>query len=439
MNFPEKFLLHARMFAGDEYEKFIHALSDSAPVSIRHNPYKRSVAFDRAEQIPWSVEGRYLESRPSFTMDPFFHAGCYYVQDASSQFLEKVFIQAGKFISHPVRVLDMCAAPGGKSTHLLSLMSEKDLLICNEVIPSRNNVLRQNIVKWGQSNVLVTQNDPADFRRLGNFFDVIVADAPCSGEGLFRKDPGAMIEWSEENIKRCTIRQQEILDHAYASLKPGGFLIYSTCTFEEEENDMQVESLCRKFEMEVQKIENDIRGISRTKMGLAFFPHRVKGEGFYISLLKKKGELISNPDRQPEKGDAGNNKYLERYLNIPEHFVSVLKDDRLYAVPKHHASDFKFVSRNLFVRLAGIFVAGFKGDDLVPSADVALSCHSKSSESKIALNAEQAIQFLRGGDFNTEAPKGWNLVCFNDFNLGWIKNLGTRMNNYYPKEWRIRS
>ena len=214
MSLPDKFLLRARKFTRNEYDLFIKSHTEVPPVSIRINPFKRTEVFPSSVKIPWSVEGIYLNERPSFTFDPLFHAGCYYVQDASSQFLEKAFLQIKNILNKPLRILDLCAAPGGKSTHILSLIDDDDLLVCNEIIGSRNNILRQNIIKWGKSNVIVTQNDPADFRRMENYFDIILVDAPCSGEGLFRKDADAVKEWSEENIDRCIIRQKEILDHA---------------------------------------------------------------------------------------------------------------------------------------------------------------------------------------------------------------------------------
>ena len=435
---PKNFLTRAQKFAGNEYDAFIENLSQNPPVSIRLNPFKREGIYSTEKIIPWSIEGRYLKERPSFTFDPLFHAGCYYVQDASSQFLEQAFKQAKKNLKRPIRILDLCAAPGGKSTHILSMIEDTDLLVCNEIIASRNNILRQNIMKWGKENVIVTQNDPADFSRLIGFFDIVVVDAPCSGEGLFRKDENAKNEWSEENIQRCSVRQNEILKHAYASLCPGGFLIYSTCTFEEVENDSPVQSLFEKFDMNIQTIESIFPGILKTKNGLVFFPHRIQGEGFYISLLQKKDGDQIPVKKVSDKIDTPFKKHLVRYLKNEELFSALLKDDRLFAIPNAHLNSLNTLNRNLYVRLAGIYMGDFKGDDFIPSSAIALSLQLKEDQPSKELTEMEAIEYLKGGNLNLEIPKGWSLVNFKSFQLGWIKNVGTRINNYYPKEWRIK-
>lgn len=435
---PKNFLLHAQKFAGNEYDAFIESLSQNPSVSIRINPFKREGTYATEKIIPWSKEGRYLKERPSFTFDPLFHAGCYYVQDASSQFLEQAFKQAKKNLKRPIRILDLCAAPGGKSTHILSMIDDTDLLVCNEIISSRNNILRQNIMKWGKENVIVTQNDPADFSRLIGFFDIVIVDAPCSGEGLFRKDENAKNEWSEENIQRCSVRQHEILKHAYASLCPGGFLIYSTCTFEEDENDSPVQSLFEKFDMKIQTIESNFPGILKTKNGLVFFPHRIRGEGFYISLLQKKDGDQIPVKKVSDKIDTPFKKHLVRYLKNEELFSALLKDDRLFAIPNAHLNSLNTLNRNLYVRLAGIYLGDFKGDDFIPSSAIALSLQLKEDQPSKELTEMEAIEYLKGGNLQLEIPKGWSLVNYKSFQLGWIKNIGTRINNYYPKEWRIK-
>ncbi len=220
--YPEAFLSRMQALLNTEYPDFIKSLDTPAPTSIRLNPGKVSDAFVETDNIPWCNEGKYLAERPSFTFDPLFHAGAYYVQEASSMFLEEVWKQVNPE-NIPVRVLDLCAAPGGKSTHLLSLMSDDSLLVSNELIQARNKVLQQNILKWGNANCIVTQNKPDDFTALPDYFDVILIDAPCSGEGLFRKDKDAITEWSEKNVAMCAFRQKEILTSAMLCLKPGAF------------------------------------------------------------------------------------------------------------------------------------------------------------------------------------------------------------------------
>jgi 16S rRNA C967 or C1407 C5-methylase (RsmB/RsmF family)/NOL1/NOP2/fmu family ribosome biogenesis protein len=435
---PSDFLLQARIFAGDEYDSFINSLSKPSPVSIRINPFKREGIFEQEEKIPWSEDGRYLKERPSFTLDPLFHAGCYYVQDASSQFLEQPFNQVRKIINRPLRILDLCAAPGGKSTHVLSLINNQDLLVSNEIIPARNNVLRQNVIKWGQSNVIVTQNDPADFSRLDGFFDIVIVDAPCSGEGLFRKDENAREEWSIENVNQCAVRQEGILKHAYSALSPGGFLIYSTCTFEDVENDKQIETLIDNYKMTSIPISFLSKGIVKTKFGLIFFPHKVKGEGFYLSLLQKEGENIPVFKKVLDKTGNSDKKYLERFLDKSDNFYPLLKDERLFAIPYSMLSAFSMLNRSLYIRLAGVYVGDFKGEELIPSYALALSNDLKKDIPFSELALESTLEYLRGGNPIIETTKGWALIKYHGFNLGWVKNIGNRINNYYPKEWRIK-
>jgi len=234
IQFPPAFEQRMRPHLDKSWEEFEQAHQQFPPVSIRFNPKKAHSPIDLTI-IPWTSHGYYLGERPSFTLDPLFHAGSYYVQEASSMFLEQAFLQAVDR-TKPINVLDLCAAPGGKSTHLLSLMNKESLLVTNEVIRSRASTLAENIQKWGYDNVAVTNNDPQDFKRLSGFFDVIVVDAPCSGEGLFRKDPGAMGQWSTDNVALCARRQQRILNDVWPALKEGGILIYSTCTYNELEN-----------------------------------------------------------------------------------------------------------------------------------------------------------------------------------------------------------
>ena len=283
------------------------------------------------EKIPWAEHGYYLESRPSFTFDPLFHAGCYYVQEASSMFLEQALKQTVD-LSHPLKVLDLCAAPGGKSTHLLSLISNESLLVSNEVIRSRANILNDNIAKWGCSNVIVTNNDPRDFQRIENYFDVIVVDAPCSGSGLFRRDSEAIEEWSEQNVALCSQRQQRILADVLPALKNGGMLIYSTCSYSKQEdeeicewliNELKIESLKLKFEENWNVIESDD--------GYRFWPDKVKGEGFFIACFRKNNgddEESYFPKVKAEKFSSREMEILENNVNTDG--LSFLRNDGNY-------------------------------------------------------------------------------------------------------------
>src|SRR5574344_2855112 len=234
MNLPEKFSSYtAELFGKESYESFLRALEEDAPVSVRLNPVK-SFGFQEEGKVPWCEQGYYLSERPTFTFDPLFHSGCYYVQEASSMFLDAVLRH---YVSRPVRMLDLCAAPGGKSTLACSALPEGSLLVANELIRSRAQILSENLIKWGYPNCIATNNDPKDFSFLRGFFDLIIVDAPCSGEGMFRKDANALQEWSPENVDLCSKRQLRILYDIWDCLAPEGTLIYSTCTFNERENE----------------------------------------------------------------------------------------------------------------------------------------------------------------------------------------------------------
>ena len=352
-------------------------------------------------------------------------------------FLEEVFRQINKDNSD-FRVLDLCAAPGGKSTHLLSLISSKSLLVSNEVIPARNKILQQNIMKCGLANCIVTQNKSEDFARTTDFFDVILVDAPCSGEGLFRKDPEAVHEWSEKNVAMCSVRQKEILGNVVHSLKPGGHLIYSTCTYEAAENDEVIKWLCENFGLQLFKLEltEKFVGIKEADFGYQFLPHRIKGEGFYIAVLKKNG--VAYNQQATAGSGAIKNKALAEYINLPSDFVEYQKDELIYIIPTSMFSDFNYIKNNFYIRQAGIFAGQLKGKDFLPSHDLALSVHLENELPNIELDYDNALRYLRGESLSSQsAERGWQLVRHKGFNLGWVKALQGRFNNYYPKELRI--
>ena len=257
------------------------ALETKPPTSVRVND---KIAYQpSSENVAWCKSGYYLDERPLFTADPLFHAGVYYVQEASSMFLEQAVKQ---YFPMADTVLDLCAAPGGKSTLLSQTLAESSLLVSNEIIRSRAYILAENLIKWGNPNVVVTNNEPKDFAILGGFFDAIVIDAPCSGEGMFRKDAGAVEEWSEYNVTLCAARQTEIVSSVWDALKTDGILVYSTCTFNREENEENVQWICNELGAEVLSI--DLQGnsdITKSDFGYRFYPHKTKGEGFFISVL----------------------------------------------------------------------------------------------------------------------------------------------------------
>ena len=310
MQLPEKLLQSIKDIDGFDKEAFIKVHTSGEQItSVRFNPNKLLIVNRESsngdtihdsrlpihEKIPWTQYGYYLKERPSFTFDPLFHAGCYYVQEASSMFLEQALKQTVD-LTQPLKVLDLCAAPGGKSTHIQSLISKDSLLVSNEVIRSRANVLKDNIIKWGCQNVMVTNNDPKDFSRLEGYFDVIVVDAPCSGSGLFRKEPEAINEWSENNVALCGQRQQRIVADIWPALKENGILIYSTCSYSKEEDEDIVSWITANFELESEKLKVESEwGITETEISTdifsyRFWPDKVNGEGFFIACFQKAGE-----------------------------------------------------------------------------------------------------------------------------------------------------
>lgn len=443
-------LINTPGFSKEAFEK-VHASGEQL-TSIRINPAKQSKTQYPKSKIPWTEHGYYLETRPSFTFDPLFHAGCYYVQEASSMFLEQAFKQTVD-LSKPLKVLDLCASPGGKSTHIQSLISSNSLLVSNEVIRSRANVLKDNIIKWGGGNVVVTNNDPRDFARLENYFDVIVVDAPCSGSGLFRRDADAIAEWSENNVQLCSQRQQRILADVWPALKQNGILIYSTCSYSAAEDEEIMDWL------EGRQTTDDGRmttancllelkedwGISTTttskgNTGYRFWPDKVKGEGFFLACFQKKDGGTETSIRVKNKPDLPNKKEMEMIAPWVKgeglHFIKYLQT--VYAWPEALADDFSWLLQQLRVIYSGTLTGELMRDKLVPDHALAMSAIACGSIVRTALNHEQAIQYLQRKDLQLESEKkGWQLVTYEGQPLGWANVLPNRVNNYYPKELRI--
>jgi 16S rRNA C967 or C1407 C5-methylase (RsmB/RsmF family)/NOL1/NOP2/fmu family ribosome biogenesis protein len=438
---PVKFIESLRGTKGFFEDAFVKVHeSEDRVTSIRTNPFKKSEIVNLKFKIPWTEHGYYLETRPSFTFDPLFHAGCYYVQEASSMFLEQALKQTVD-LSQPLIILDLCAAPGGKSTHILSLISKESLLVSNEVIRSRANILTDNLVKWGSSNVVVTNNDPRDFQRLENYFDVIVVDAPCSGSGLFRRDPEAIDEWSEQNVALCSQRQQRILADVLPALKNKGLLIYSTCSYSKEEDEEICDWLTEEFEtLNFKfKIENGW-GIIETDKGYRFWPDKVKGEGFFIACFRKEkgdNEEIYLPKAKPEKFSNLEMGILNKNVNTEG--ISFLRHEEIiYAIPGKLLGDINFLSSKLRVVNCGTKVGEIIKDKLIPDHALALSNIISDKTSRFELDHEQAIQYLKKKELRLQTDKkSWTLVKHQGHSLGWINILPNRINNYYPKELRI--
>ena len=291
MVLPEIFISRMKVQLKEEFDSFLQSFCNEVNTTIRVNS-RKYFETPELEPIEFCSSGYKLPQRPAFTLDPFLHSGVYYVQESSSMFLEQAFLQSG--LVGDIKILDLCAAPGGKSTHLASLISDNSLLISNDVIRSRSQILSENLKKWGNPNVVVTNNDPNDFKRLPAFFDAIVIDAPCSGEGLFRRDERAIQEWSPDNAQLCAQRQQRIVADVWPALKEGGILIYSTCTFNPAENEENIKWLNEFADIEPITLNlSDNWGITRTDAGelpcYRFYPHKVDGEGFFLAVVRKTG------------------------------------------------------------------------------------------------------------------------------------------------------
>ena len=460
MNLPQAFIERTRQLLGDEaYTQFEEALQTETPVSIRPNRMKCSQPVE-GEPIPWASSGTYLKNRPTFTFDPLFHAGCYYVQEASSMFVERVLQE---YVKEPVVMLDLCAAPGGKSTLCRSALPEGSLLVANEVMRNRSQVLAENLIKWGHPEVVVTNNDPADFTDLTHLFDVILTDVPCSGEGMFRKDQVAVDEWSLENVDICWKRQRRILADIWPALKPGGILIYSTCTFNREEDEDNVAWIAKELDADILSVPvEDSWGITGNLTGkdfpvYRFLPHKTKGEGFFLGVLKKRADVLDETPRRFLKTSARldkkkKGKDAKQTLVVPKEakvwledsseYALAMKDTNVVAFPKAYENEYALLQQTLKVIHAGITLGEIKGKDLIPHHSLAMSTAlAKEAFPRAEVNYEQAISYLRkeGLILDADVPRGYVLLTYKDVPLGFVKNIGNRANNLYPQEWRIRS
>lgn len=447
MNLPCGFIEKTKPLLKQDWEAFLSALNNESPVSIRLNKNKNIFINETiVNKVPWCNEGFYLPQRPQFTFDPLFHAGCYYVQEASSMF---VFQALKQYVTEDSKILDLCAAPGGKSTLIADIMTDNSLLVTNDVIKSRAFILSENITKWGHSNAIVTNNDPSSFIQLKHYFDVVLVDAPCSGEGMFRKDAGAIEEWSLENVKLCVERQRRILSDVWNSLKPNGILIYSTCTYNVEENEDNVLWIKDKLGADILHLELEKEwGVSPSVKGdipvYRFFPHKTKGEGFFLAVLRKHDDNINPSKRKKEKNKVKNKDILSKdyrdYINLSDSFY-YSKGENWYAVPNTFKEDISFIDSYLNVISSGIKIGETKGKDFIPAQSLALSNFiNRMAFAEYELDWKNAISYLKREPlFLTDAPIGYILLTYKNSPIGFAKNIKSRANNLYPQEWRIRS
>lgn len=447
---PAAFEERIRGQLSEEADAFLEALQTESPVSIRLNPGKlRSLKdlFPNAQttqEVTWCENAWYLSQRPVFTLDPCFHGGAYYVQEASSMFLHHILKQLMPVV--PIRMLDLCAAPGGKSTLAAATLPEGSLLISNEVIRSRAAILKENIIKWGQDHVVVTNNDPSDFAELKGAFDIILVDAPCSGEGLFRKDADAIREWSENNLRLCSERQQRILADIWDCLKPGGYLIYSTCTYNPKENEAMLEWLMEDFGAESIAIEHHFEDITPGNSSAHcyhFYPHKTKGEGFFTGVVRKKDgqEFIPRKNKKSKQAKpVAIPDNLKSLIRKPEYYSAYMNDNTIGVVPAAHADLIGGLDQYLRVLYKGCEIAELNNHKVKLLPALALwQGLNKTGCTVYEVDRNTALTFLKKEDIPAPAQAGdWILVSYRGIGLGWCKNLGNRLNNYYPKEWRIR-
>ena len=398
---PVAFTEKTRQLMGEErFERYLQSFEEEPPVSIRVNTLKMaegSWKIEDATPVPWCRNAFYLQKRPNFTMDPLLHAGCYYVQEAASMFLDEALKQMHTaYISHqpsairPLTALDLCAAPGGKSTLLRSALPKDCVLYSNEPIRNRANILLENVTKWGYENHIVTNNYPKDYRRSKLRFDLILCDVPCSGEGMFRKDEATIREWSEQNVEKCWQLQREIVDDAWACLNPGGLLIYSTCTFNTKENEENIRYFLEQYD-DMEVVPVDIKPEWHITGSLLdgfhepvyrFIPGITRSEGLFMCVLRKRGE------KREVRGERSDQRQKqERALTILSPLTTL------------------------------------------------------HSPLQVPLTYHQAIAYLRHEALvlPEETPRGLVTVCFQDHPLGLVKNIGSRANNLYPKEWKIKT
>ncbi|MCX7744702.1 MAG: RsmB/NOP family class I SAM-dependent RNA methyltransferase [Flavobacteriales bacterium] len=445
MNLPPEFIERIKKQLGHEADHFFAALHHSPPVSIRIHPRKfpKAHVWNNLPQVPWCKEGIYLTERPVFTLDPLFHAGAYYVQEASSMVISYILNQLQTPEKASLRVLDLCAAPGGKSTLLSSWLNGDGLLISNEVIRSRIPALKENTIRWGYDNVIITNNDPADFINSELLFDIVVVDAPCSGEGLFRKDTESIFHWSVENTQLCTLRQKRILEAATEIVEEGGYLLYSTCTYNPNENELHRQQIIDSgFEPVVINIPSAWNITQLSDNSMQFYPHKNKGEGFYIAVFKKiKPNSSKATFGKKNKLEIINTMPYQSWINLPDN-RKLIRTEKISAIifPDAWLDWLAFATNKLRIVHAGIEVGEIKGKDYILSHALAMSLFINKEVKTLEVDEFQARLFLSKESLvlPESIPHGYILISFQQIPLGWLKNLGNRSNNLYPQEFRIR-
>lgn len=454
MNLHQSFIEEIYSYNDERLEGLIDALAENPSISVRANGLKGVDVPNDVRPVKWCKRGWYLSHRQAFTFDPAMHQGLYYVQDASSMIISHIVSQLTANVSTPICYLDACAAPGGKTTAAIDVLPKESLVVANEYVPNRAFTLVENVIKWGSPSVVVSKGDTIRFKKLRGFFDIIATDVPCSGEGMFRKDIEAVNQWTPMLVDECVVRQKEIVENLWQALRPGGYFIYSTCTFNLHENEEMINFIIRELgassvEINMMSDWNIQTGINTPYFCYRFMPHKVEGEGLFIAVVKKNG------NEENDKLSIAT-KIIKKKINVKSQNFDVVKDwifddivkyefslvkDAITAFPERWKNHLSLLLSNLDVIHYGVNLVIIKGKDYIPTQSLAMSrILNKNVFQQVDVDYSTAISFLRREAIVLEnVPKGYVLITYNNRPLGFVKNLGNRANNLYPYEWRILS
>lgn len=447
---PQEFIERLSSLGHDAYLRLPEIIDAAEPVvSVRANPAKtadKEELFEMADPVEWNPDGIYLPVRPQFTLDPRLHQGLYYVQEASSMVIRRAVEKALEGITEGrcVRYLDACAAPGGKTTAAIDALPDDAFVVANEFDPRRAQILIENLAKWGVE-AAVTRGDASRMPFPRDFFDIIAADVPCSGEGMMRKDSFAIEQWSTGLVRECADRQREIVRNLWDALRPGGFLIYSTCTFNLEENEEIIDYMVKELEGEVQEINPERHGALGAMGGYSFpvcrfVPGETRGEGLFMALVRKPEQPCRESAVKAHKPSGIKTPVDVGKLLSGDY--TLLSNDPLRAVRTSHLPLYALLEKTVKPIAAGIEAGKIKGRDFIPSQQLALSRkYRRGAFPEQEISRDDALSYLRRETLvlPPDTPRGIVLLTFGDKPLGWVKNLGNRANNLYPDTWRIRN
>ena len=433
---PAEFLERMKSQLASDFDGFVKAITTDSPVSVLSNPKKTFIPPEGSVEVPWNPNGYYLHERPTYALDPMYHAGSYYPQEASSMIHAHLLPQLA-LPEHPL-VLDLCGAPGGKSLNLLNFLEGRGHLLSNEVIRKRVGILQENVSRWGHFNVSISSTSADRIAELGPLFDLVVVDAPCSGEGLFRKDIRSADQWSPASVMHCAARQGRILEYIAKAVKPGGWLIYSTCTFSEAENSMGIQVLeSAGFHSMKPELSEDWGWTwSDVSKGFQAYPHRVRGEGLFFALFRKAGEGSSD---SVKRRDDSSKVDTPSWIDIPADSLLYEDDKGLIHIRSRHLSGSQeYLYEKLRIIGQGLPIGQWKGKDFIP-AHGAIMAGLEMDVKRISLSLEQALDYLRLDTLSLESHEnGWYILTYNSLDIGWGKMVNGRLKNHYPKAWRLR-